>query len=81
MKSLKQFFIWLFFPLILPFLKRQPKIKAKIEQVTENYESLIKEFQLIQKKQSNLSKSQRDEVIQRVSFLVMKGHIKINPQS
>ena len=78
MKTLKQFFTWLFFPIILPFKKRQPKIKAKIEQVTENYNSLIEEFELIQKKQSKLSKSQRDEVIQRVSFLVMKGHIKIN---
>ena len=78
MKTLKQFFTWLFFPIILPFKKRQPKIKAKIEQVTENYNSLIEEFELIQKKESKLSKSQRDEVLQRVSFLVMKGHIKIN---
>lgn len=77
-KKIKQFFTWLFFPIILLFKKRQPKIKAKIEQVTENYNSLIEEFELIQKKQSKLSKSQRDEVIQRVSFLVMKGHIKIN---
>jgi uncharacterized membrane protein len=78
MKTLKQFFTWLFFPIILPFRKRQPKIKAKIEQVTENYQSLIDEYKLIQKKKSKLSKSQRDEVLQRVSFLVMKGHIKIN---
>jgi len=78
MKKIKQFFTWLFFPIILPFRKRQPKIKAKIEQVTENYQSLIDEYKLIQEKQSKLSKSQRDEVIQRVSFLVMKGHIKIN---
>jgi hypothetical protein len=77
MKTLKKFFTWLFFPIILPFKKRQPKIKDKIEQVTENYNSLIKEFELIQKKQSKLSKSQRDEVVQRVSFLVMKGHIKV----
>ena len=76
MKTLKQFFTWLFFP--LPFKKRQPKIKAKIEEVTENYQELIKEFELIQKKESKLSKSQRDEVVQRVSFLVMKGHIKVN---
>lgn len=78
MKTLKQFFTWLFFPIIFLFKKRQPKIKAKIKQVTENYNSLIQEFELIQKKQSKLSKSQRDEVIQRVSFLVMKGHIKVN---
>ncbi len=76
MKSLKLFFTWLFFPLILPFKKRQPKIKAKIEQVEENYQSLIDEYYLIQKKQSALSKSQRKEVIQRVNFLVAKGHIK-----
>ena len=78
MKTLKQFFTWLFFPIVLPFKKRQPKIKAKIEQVTEDYNQLINEYQLIQKKQSKLSKSKRDEVIQRVSFLVMKGHIKVN---
>lgn len=77
MKTLKQFFTWLFFPIILPFRKRQPKIKAKIEQVEKNYQSLIDEYYLIQKKQSKLSKSQRDEVIQKVSFLVMKGHIKV----
>ena len=76
MKALKLFFTWLFFPLILPFKKRQPKIKAKIEQVTENYQSLIDEYKLIQEKKSKLSKSQRDEVIQKISFLIMKGHIK-----
>jgi uncharacterized membrane protein len=78
MKTAKQFFTWLLFPLLLPFKKRQPKIKAKIEEVTENYNELIKEYELIQKKQSNLSKSKRDEVIQRVGFLIMKGHIKVN---
>ena len=76
MKALKLFFTWLFFPFILPFKKKQPKIKAKIEQVTENYQSLIDEYQLIQKKESKLSKSQRDEVVQKISFLIMKGHIK-----
>jgi len=78
MKTAKQFFTWLFFPLLLSFKKRQPKIKAKIEEVTENYNELIKEYELIQKKQSKLSKSKRDEVIQRVEFLIMKGHIKVN---
>ena len=78
MKTLKQFFTWLFFPLLLLFKKRQPKIKAKIEEVIDTYNELIKEYELIQKKESKLSKSQRDEVVQRVSFLVMKGHIKVN---
>lgn len=78
MKTLKQFFTWLFFPLLFPFKKRQPKIKAKIEQVTDNYNELIKEYELIQKKESKLTKSKREEVIQKVSFLVMKGHIKVN---
>ena len=78
MKTLKQFFTWLFFPIILRFKKRQPKIIAKIEQVTEDYNELIKEFELIQKKESKLSKLKRDEVVQRVAFLVMKGHIQIN---
>ena len=78
MKALKLFFTWLFFPLILPFKKKQPKIKAKIEQVTENYQSLINEFELIQKKESKLSQRQRNDVVRRVAFLVMKGHIKVN---
>lgn len=78
MKTLKQFFTWLFFPIILPFKKRQPKIKAKIEEIVENYNELIKEYELIQKKESKLPKSKRDEVVQRIAFLVMKGHIKVN---
>ena len=78
MKSIKRFFTWLFFPILLSVKKRQPKIKAKIQEVTQNYQSLINEFDLIQKKESKLSKSERDEVIQRVNFLVLKGHLKVN---
>lgn len=76
MKSIKLFLTWVFFPFILPFKKRQPKIKAKIEQVEQNYDSLIEEYYKIQRKESALSKSQRVEVIQRINFLVAKGHIK-----
>lgn len=78
MKSIKRFFTWLFFPILFSVKKRQPKIKAKIQEVTQNYQSLINEFDLIQKKESKLSKSERDEVIQRVNFLVLKGHLKVN---
>lgn len=78
MKNIKQFFTWLFFPLILIFKKRQPRIAAKIEEVTDSYNELIKEYELIQNKQSNLPKAKRDEVIQRVAFLVHKGHLKFN---
>lgn len=78
MKSFKIFFAWLFFPFTFPFKKRNPRIKAKIEQVEENYQSLIDEYFLIQKKQSHLSKSQRDEVIHKINFLISKGHIKAN---
>lgn len=78
MKSIKRFFTWLFFPIFLSFKKRQPKIKAKIQEVTQNYQSLINEFELIQKKESKLSKSERDEVVQRINFLVLKGHLNIN---
>jgi hypothetical protein len=76
MKSIKLILTWVFFPFILPFKKRQPKIKAKIEQVEQNYDSLIEEYYKIQRKESALSKSQRVEVIQRINFLVAKGHIK-----
>jgi len=74
--KIKTFFTWLFFPFILPFKKRESKIKAKIEQVTENYDDLIQEYYRIQRKESALSKSQRTEVIQRINFLISKGHIK-----
>jgi hypothetical protein len=76
MKSIKQFFTWLFFPFILPFKKKQPKIKAKIEEVTQSYEELIAEYHLIQKKESNLPLSKRIEVINRINHLVSKGYIK-----
>lgn len=78
MKKLKHFFTWLLFPFILIIKKRQPKIKAKIEEITDNYNELIKEYELIQRKESKLPKAKRDEVIQRVAFLVMKEHIKVN---
>lgn len=78
MKTLKQFFTWLFFPIILLIKKRQKRIIDKIDEVTDNYDKLIEEYNLIHRKESKLSKKERDEVIQRVSFLVMKGHININ---
>ena len=78
MKSIKRFFTWLFFPILVSVKKRQPKIKAKIQEVTQNYQLLINEFELIQKKESKLSKSERDEVVQRINFLVLKGHLNIN---
>lgn len=78
MKSIKIFCTSLFFPILLSVKKRQPKIKAKIQEVTQNYQSLINEFELIQKKESKLSKSERDEVVQRVIFLVLKGHITVD---
>jgi hypothetical protein len=76
MKSIKQFFTWLFFPVILLFKKKQPKIKAKIEEVTQSYDELIAEYRLIQEKKSKLSLSERLEVINRINHLVSKGHIK-----
>lgn len=76
MKTLKQFFTWLFFPIILPFKKRQPKIRAKIEERTHTYEELIKEYELIQKKESTLSNKKRQHIIEQVNFLILKGHLK-----
>ena len=76
MKSIKKFFTWLFFPIILPFKKKQPKIKAKIEEVTQTYDELIAEYHIIQKKKSALSLCQRIEVMNRINHLVAKGHIK-----
>lgn len=76
MKSIKIFFTRLFFPLILIFKKRQPNIKAKIEEVEQNYDDLIHEYYLIQRKESTLSKTERNYIIEQVNFLVLKGHLK-----
>jgi hypothetical protein len=75
---MKQFITWLFFPLILIFKKRQPKIIEKIEERTQAYEELIKEYELIQKKESTLSSKKRQYIIEQVNFLVLKGHLKAN---
>lgn len=76
MKTLKLFFTWLLFPIILPFKKKQPMIKAKIEERTNAYKELIKEYELIQKKESLLSKKERLHIIEQVNFLIAKGHLK-----
>lgn len=76
MKTIKLFFVWLFFPITLPFKKRQPKIKAKIEEVKQNYDELIQEYYRIQRKESTLSQKKRKHIIEQVNFLVLKGHIK-----
>ena len=78
MKKIKHFFTWLFFPIILLFKKQQPKIIEKIEERTQSYEELIKQYELIQKKESTLSVKKRQQIIEQVNFLILKGHIKVN---
>ena len=73
---MKKFITRLFFPIILIFKKRQPKIIEKIEERTQAYEELIKEYELIQKKESTLSSKKRQHIIEQVNFLILKGHLK-----
>lgn len=78
MKAIKLFFTWLFFPIILLIKKRQKRIIDKIDEVTDNYDKLIEEYNLIHRKESKLSKKERDEVLFTVDFLIKKGHLKVN---
>jgi hypothetical protein len=78
MKAIKLFFTWLFFPIILLIKKRQKRIIDKVEEVTENYDKLIEEYNLIHRKESKLSKKERYQVLFTVDFLIKKGHLKVN---
>lgn len=55
------------------------RIEAKVDEVCNEYQELINEFALIEKKESKLSKKERDFVCARVAHLISKGHIKFNP--
>lgn len=66
------------FPIIVLFRKKNPKIKAKIEEVIISHEALIKEYELIKQKKSKLSSNKRKEVEAQIIYLIAKGHIKIN---
>lgn len=50
----------------------------KIDIIFNKYEELLKEYQLIENKQSKLSRVKREEVCAQVFFLISKGHLKIN---
>lgn len=58
------------------FKKRTPKMKDKIEEVKEDYTKLLAEYKKIEEKTSDLPRSKRNEIQQRVIFLIGKGHIK-----
>lgn len=73
-------------PILEYFRKRAQKkaeklkrIEAKINEVFEDYEQLLKEYALIEEKKSTLSKKERDFVVTRVMYLISKGHIKVIP--
>lgn len=55
--------------------QKKQRIQDKTESVINSYEELIKEYELIQNKKSNLSKSQRDFVVMRINHLISKGHL------
>lgn len=58
--------------------EKKARIKAKLDSVLNDYNSLINEYKLIQEKKSRLSSSQRQFVIARVLYLIKKGHIQVN---
>lgn len=60
--------------------ENKKKQQAKVEEICNEYQELINEFALIEKKESKLSKKERDLVCARVAHLISKGHIKFNPQ-
>lgn len=54
--------------------KRIKKIMQR-KAVFDTIEELIREYELIKQKKSNLSKKQRDEVVIKINELVDSGHI------
>lgn len=67
----------LFVKILVRFRKNEPVIKSKIEYTINQYNDLIKEFELIQQHKSGLSVSQRKQVKNEIEFLISKGHIKV----
>lgn len=59
--------------------EKKKKQQLKVDEVCNEYQDLINEFALIEKKESKLSKNERDLVCARVAHLISKGHIKFNP--
>jgi hypothetical protein len=57
---------------------RKERIKAKTESLINNYQMLIDEFKLIKKGKSELSSTQRSNVVSKVKHLIEKGHITVN---
>jgi hypothetical protein len=53
-------------------------IDCKIQNLQKEYQILIEQYNLIQSKESKLSKAKRDAVLLRVAHLVSKGHIKVD---
>jgi hypothetical protein len=54
---------------------KKQRIKAKTESLISDYELLIAEFKLIKENNSNLSSTQRKNVVSKVKHLIEKGHI------
>lgn len=61
--------------------KSVEKLSNKVDEVLSEYEELINQYNLIQLNKSTLSRSKRDKVVQRVAFLILKGHISITPNA
>lgn len=59
--------------------EKKAKQQAKIKNLMNSYEYLIKQYQLIMDEKSKLSRRKRKEVVLAVAHLVAKGHIVVNP--
>lgn len=56
-------------------LKAKVQKKVLIHQVNNELQSLIDEYRLIQKRESNLTSNQRRKVIEKVEKYIETGHI------
>jgi hypothetical protein len=57
---------------------RLKRLQPQINEVIESHQKLIDEYNLIREKKSNLSASQRQEVIVKVNTLIASGHINLD---
>jgi hypothetical protein len=68
----------IFFPIYIFLIKRDTEINAKIEEVINVHEVLIRQYELIKQKQSTLTANKRREVETQIMYFIEKGHIVFN---
>jgi GTP-binding protein EngB required for normal cell division len=76
-KAIYNFLVEIARPFFVFFGKLKKKNRIKIKEVLDDYEKLLEEYRLIENKKSKLSSTDRNKVIERIRFLIAKGHIKI----